>query len=266
MSDYFFNPIRRDLLMVQGDTMSFGFQLQGLEGSRPEAIYFSCKEKIEDEEYLFQVTLSDNIDFRSYDADKDILTYGVRIPPELTHYLPLGRYFYDLQLKVNNDIITLMVGRLDLQYQVTTSTAPTPPPVVYEDGDDDKYPQADIPLSLKKIYTTAYISNIASKMRTLDNPGSSNTYTTEEMVEELDSIGDKIDDIKGAAISIADWGYIPTLNETLYLVNSFGSSFSDIKTAIFNLCGVYEDNYSQLATAITNNLDKIYPSGEEVYY
>lgn len=266
MSDYFFNPIRRDLLMVQGDTMSFGFQLQGLEGSRPEGIYFSCKEKIEDEEYLFQVTLSDNIDFRSYDADKDILTYGVRIPPELTHYLALGRYFYDLQLKVNNDIITLMVGRLDLQYQVTTSTAPTPPPVVYEDGDDDKYPQADIPLSLKKIYTTAYISNIASKMRTLDNPLPINTYTTEEMVEELDSIGDKIDDIKNAAISIADWGYIPTLDETKYLIQDFGTQFNAINMAIYNLSGVYTDHYFDLASSITNNLDKIYPSGEEVYY
>lgn len=266
MSDYFYNAIKRDLFMVQGDTMSFGFQIQGLQGERPSAIYFSCKEKIEDDEALFRVSLSDSIDFRSYDSDKDILTYGVRIPPQFTHNLPLGRYFYDLQFQVNGDIITLMVGRLTLEYQVTKEYAPTPPPIVYENGDDDKYPEADIPLSLKKIYTTAYISDIASKMRTLDNPVSSNTYTTEEMVEELDSIGDKIDDIKDEAISIADWGYTPTLNETKYLVNSFGSSFNAIKTAIYNLCGVYEDDYTQLATAITNNLDKIYPNGEEVAY
>lgn len=265
-SGYFFNPIKRDINMIQGDTCSFGFQVQGLQGKRPDNIYLSCKETVEDEEALFRVSINDNIDLRSYDAETDTLTYGVRIPPRYTHYLPLGRYFYDLQLVVNSDVITLMTGRLTLEYQVTRDYAPEPPPIVYENGDTDKYPQADIPSSLKKIYTTLYISNIAAKMRTLDNPGSSNTYTTEEMVEELDSIGDKIDDIKDAAISIADWGYIPTLNETKYLINSFGSSFDAIKTAINDLSGVYEDDYTQLASSITDNLDIKYPSGEEVYY
>lgn len=251
-SGYFFNPIRRDIDMAQGDTCSFGFQLQGLGGKRPEGIYLSCKETVEDDEALFRVSNNDNIDLRSYDEDKDILTYGVRIPPSYTHNLPLGRYFYDLQVQVNGDIITLMKGRLTLEYQITREYTPEPPPIIYEDGDGDKYPQADIPASLKKIYTTLIISNIAAKMRTIDNPLPTATYTTEEMVEELDSIQGKIEDIKTEAITIADWGYIPTLSETRYLINSFGSSFDDIKTAIYNLSGVYEDNYTQLADAISS--------------
>lgn len=158
-SDYFFNPIRCDLMMVQGDTMSFGFELQGLKGERPQAVYFSCKEKIEDEDYLFQVTLSDNIDLRSYDEARDILTYGVRIPPYLTQYIPLGRYYYDLQVRVNFDTITLMIGRLDIQYQVTMATAPTPP--IITNADLVEYPKAITDPSAERKYTEKFINDIA---------------------------------------------------------------------------------------------------------
>lgn len=37
---YFFNPIKRDIAIVQGDTCSFGFQLQGLQGQRPTSITY----------------------------------------------------------------------------------------------------------------------------------------------------------------------------------------------------------------------------------
>lgn len=265
-SGYFYNPIKRDIDMVQGDTCSFGFELQGLEGESPTNIYFSCKEKAEDDEALFRLSINDNIDLRSYDSERDILTYGVRIPPRYTHNLPLGRYFYDLQVVVNGDVITLMKGRLELEYQITREYNPDPPPIVYEFGDEDKYPMVDIPESLKKIYTTLYISNIAAKIRVFDNPLSSDTFTTEEMVEELTTLLGKVNDIKDAAVSIAEWGYTPDLDETKYLVQDFGTQFNAIRTAIYNLSGVYTEDYYNLASSITNNLDKIYPSGEEELY
>ena len=101
--------------------MSFGFQLQGLKGQRPDFIQFSCKGSLENEEYLFEVSLDDTIDFRSYDAEKDILTYSVRVPPDKTVPLPEGRYFYDLETRVNGDVITLMIGRLSIIEQVTNA-------------------------------------------------------------------------------------------------------------------------------------------------
>ena len=113
---YFYNALKRDIAMVKGDTMSFGFELKGLEGETPDKVTFSCKSTIEDDYTVFTVSTDDTIDFVSYDAETDTLTYTVRIPPYKTAELELGRYYYDLKVEVNNDIITLMIGRLSIEY------------------------------------------------------------------------------------------------------------------------------------------------------
>lgn len=112
---YFFNPIRRDISMIKGDTMSFGFQVQGLEGQDPEGVELICKKTLEDESTLFEISLADNIDKRSYDEETDTITYTVRIPPRLTEDLDAGRYFYDLKIYVDTDVISLMVGRINIE-------------------------------------------------------------------------------------------------------------------------------------------------------
>ena len=109
---YFYNALKRDIAMVKGDTMSFGFELKGLEGEIPDKVTFNCKSTIEDDYTVFTVSTDDTIDFVSYDAETDTLTYTVRIPPYKTAELELGRYYYDLKVEVNGDIITLMIGRL----------------------------------------------------------------------------------------------------------------------------------------------------------
>lgn len=123
--DYFYNVLKKDITMVKGDTMSFGFQIQGLEGSTPSSIVFSCKDDPEDETAIFVSSLTDGgIWLDSQDVEKDILTYGVRIAPEKTEDLNVGRYFYDLEITinggtVNEDVFTLMKGRLQIEYDVT---------------------------------------------------------------------------------------------------------------------------------------------------
>lgn len=119
--DYFYNVLKKDITMVKGDTMSFGFQLQGLDGSTPSDIIFSCKNNPEDENSVFTCSLSDEdgVWIDSEDTVHDILTYGVRVAPEKTEDVNTGRYFYDLQISVNDDIFTLMKGRLLLEYDVT---------------------------------------------------------------------------------------------------------------------------------------------------
>lgn len=244
MSDYFYNPINRDLSMVQGDTMSFGFQLQGLKGERPDAVYFSCKEKIEDEDYLFQVTLSDNIDFRSYDSDKDILTYGVRIPPALTQYLPLGRYFYDLQVRVNYDTITLMIGRLEILYQVTMSTTPTPAPIA--NGDLVEYPREITDPSLEKKYTEKYISDIATAINLING-------NTAQEIEGSYTVG--YDDIQSNQMSY-------------YLGTTFYNLLLALNSKV-NEKAETEDSYqgiSDLTSRINSDLDKIYDNGDSYTY
>lgn len=119
--DYFYNVLKKDITMVKGDTMSFGFQLQGLDGSVPSDIIFSCKNNPEDEDAVFKCSLSeeDGVWLDSEDTVHDILTYGVRVAPAKTEDLNTGRYFYDLEIAVNNDIFTLMKGRLLIEYDVT---------------------------------------------------------------------------------------------------------------------------------------------------
>ena len=186
---YFFNAIRRDISMIRGDTMSFSFQLKGLGGQRPEDIKFTCKETIEDEEPLFTCYLNESITEISYDPDKDLLTYRVRVRPYQTAELDLGRFYYDLELKVNGDIITLMTGRFSIEPEITTGTTPPPDPPV-PDGDDISYPQEDIPVGFLRKYTEQYISDIATAIKAVN--GSEDDYTTQEMSGAISDIGDTI--------------------------------------------------------------------------
>lgn len=121
MADTFNNSIKRDISMVRGDTLSFGFQITGLGGERPDEIYFSCKEQLEDETYIFSISTADGISERSYDVETDTLTYGVRVAPELTEGVEYGKYFYDLQLEINDDVLTLMKGKLSIEWEVKES-------------------------------------------------------------------------------------------------------------------------------------------------
>lgn len=193
-SGYFMNAIIRNIEMVRADTMSFGFQVQGLKGERPEFVQFSCKNTLETEEYLFAVSLDDTIDFRSYDAEKDILTYSVRIPPEKTAPLAEGRYFYDLELRVNGDVITLMIGRLSIIEQVTDyKYNPSPE---YENGNNVKYPREDIPLGLLKLYTESVISEIGGGIEAVNDHNGG--YTVSEMVSAIGGIKEEVDAINEA--------------------------------------------------------------------
>ena len=121
MADTFNNAIKRDISMVRGDTLSFGFQVTGLAGAEPDAIYFSCKENLEDDTYIFSISLDNGIVKRSYDQTTDTLTYGVRVAPELTENVDLGKYFYDLQMDINDDVLTLMKGKLSIEWEVKES-------------------------------------------------------------------------------------------------------------------------------------------------
>lgn len=118
MADDFNNAIKRDISMVKGDTLTFGFQIQGLGGQTPDEIHFSCKEDLEDDTFIFDRTLNNGVSFRSYDQEADILTYGVRVPPASTENIQEGLYYYDLQLELNGDVLTLMKGRLSVEWDI----------------------------------------------------------------------------------------------------------------------------------------------------
>lgn len=117
--DDFYNAIRKEITMIKGDTLAFNFQVQGLGGSEPTGIYFTCREKPESEAYYFQRSLAEGITLETYEAETDTATYSVRVRPEQTENLVAGRYYYDLELAVDDDVFTLMKGRFNVDWDVT---------------------------------------------------------------------------------------------------------------------------------------------------
>lgn len=230
MSDYFYNAIRRDIAMIKNDTMSFGFEVRGLGGQEPDNIIFTCREDPDDEAELFSVSRIDNITEDSYDPTTDTRTYIVRIPPVLTENIERGRYFYDLQLNINYDVITLMIGRLTIDYEVTRGYSPPVDPP-YDNGDNNSYPQDNIPETATKSYHELPISNIAARINDIN--GSSDTYTTSQMSAALTDIKEDITDISDA-------------------INAKIGGSSEIPLA-------------DIAGVITSELDK-YEDGSEVEY
>lgn len=113
------NTYLRDIYITKGDTLSFCFQIEGL-GShlRPDAIFFSCKEEIDSENYTFRKTLDDGISLYFYDSEKDILTYNVVVAPSDTQNEALGTYFYDLSVHVGGNVYTFMKGRFNITWEV----------------------------------------------------------------------------------------------------------------------------------------------------
>ncbi len=98
-----------NFIMTRGDTLAFGLEIQGLEGQDLEEAYFSVKAHPNDEEYIFQRSLGDGL----YKIDET--HYGVRVRPEFTAELEPNIYYYDLQIGLNDDIYTILGGKLTIK-------------------------------------------------------------------------------------------------------------------------------------------------------
>ena len=117
----FYNADRRDIEIIRGDTMSFNFQLEGLGGVSPDKITFMIKENYNDadSEALVNLEIGAGITQIDYDSQTDTFTFCVHMRPAQTDNLDLARYYYDLQIVVEGDVLTLMKGRFTLDYDVT---------------------------------------------------------------------------------------------------------------------------------------------------
>lgn len=118
-SNDFINAIDRDIRYVKGDTLSFNFQIQGLKNDVPDNLTFTCKNHYDDTDAIFICEIGNGICLDSYDEEKDLSTFTLRVAPYKTAELDLSRYYYDLKMDVGKDVITLLRGRLILVYSVT---------------------------------------------------------------------------------------------------------------------------------------------------
>lgn len=109
--NYYTNNIRH----VKGDTFSCALVVEDL-GQDLDEVSFTCRDGANDDsEILFQSTLGDGISLVDYDAEKDIRKYAIRVAPEKTKDLQSGTYYYDEEIRVNDDVFTIMKGRFVLE-------------------------------------------------------------------------------------------------------------------------------------------------------
>ena len=97
--------------MVKGDTFAFGIEIDGVDTL--EAAFFSVKKNKYDNSYAVQKSIGDGI----YQVDDGV--YGVRVAPDDTKNLDAGFYYYDLQIQVNLDVFTVLIGELEIVEEVT---------------------------------------------------------------------------------------------------------------------------------------------------
>lgn len=100
-----------NLCMVRGDTLAFSFEVEGIDSL--DTAYFSCKANVDDDEYVFQKSLSDGISVVTTGK------YRVRIAPDDTAFVEVGSYYYDLEIGANSDIYTILKGVLKIEQDVT---------------------------------------------------------------------------------------------------------------------------------------------------
>ena len=100
-----------NLCMVRGDTLAFSFEVEGIDTL--DTAYLSCKANVDDENYVFQKSLTDGISLVSTGK------YRVRVAPEDTSNIEVGSYYYDLEIGANSDIFTILKGILKVEQDVT---------------------------------------------------------------------------------------------------------------------------------------------------
>ena len=103
--------------MVRGDSLSFGLEFEGL-GQNLDSADFTVKKDDSDATVLIHKDLTDGI------SKTEDYKYIVRLAPEDTADLDAGYYHFDMQIGVNSDIFTIMLGILVLEQGVTEEVQP----------------------------------------------------------------------------------------------------------------------------------------------
>ena len=125
------NYYKNDIRHLRGDTLSHAIFVENLYQD-VESIYFTCRDGANDNsEILIEKSLNNGITYMYYDEEKDVRTYVVRIAPEDTKDLQAGTYYYDEQIEVNGDVITIMKGRFILEQDISRKIAVPDDPEKY---------------------------------------------------------------------------------------------------------------------------------------
>ena len=105
----------QDITMIRGDTLAFNVEVKDQNGNfvMITDANMTCKKRLSSDENIFHKALGSGIT-----QDEDGLIY-VRVAPQDTKEVDAGRYFYDFNIGVGNDVYTLMIGVLSIEQDVT---------------------------------------------------------------------------------------------------------------------------------------------------
>ena len=116
----YLNAVTQNIEIVRGDTLAFDFILGGLKqlsAYRRFGAFFNIVEHYGDN-ILAQSSINNGISLDEYDAEKDTALYSVVLAPGKTKNLDTGRYFYELKIEDETNVVTLMRGSFTLLYNI----------------------------------------------------------------------------------------------------------------------------------------------------
>ena len=115
LEDRCINMQDKYITMVQGDTLSFGVEIQDETGTPVDIddAVFVAKKDYKESTFLFNETLTNEGIIR---VDTGI--YTVRVAPSETSDAASGRYYYQFKVVKNDDVFTIMRGILELEPEV----------------------------------------------------------------------------------------------------------------------------------------------------
>lgn len=200
----------KNIKMVAGDTVSFGFEIKGV--SNLDTAFFSCKRNYQDEYYVFQKQLGNGIT-----AGEDG-KYIVRIAPEDTESLSAGMYCYDLEVGVNNDIYTILRGDFEIVSEITSNST-----IVYSSVDWGNITgnitnQTDLQTALNAKVDTTSLAQVATTGAYSDLSGKPTIPTkTSQLTNDAGFV------LNSALASVATSGrYIDLINKPTQLTDFSG--------------------------------------------
>lgn len=110
--------MRKNFEMIKGDTLAFGVEI-AFDDTPPtdlNSANFSVKRN-PDDGYIFSKFL--NAGIQKYKQVDNKLYYRVRVDPNDTAKLEAGFYYYDLEIRVNGDVFTILNGLLIVENDIT---------------------------------------------------------------------------------------------------------------------------------------------------
>ena len=115
MVDSNFGMENKNIRMIRGDTVSFGVDVRDGDGNlvNADSMTLTVKKIDSGNKYLFQKSIGHGVTKRS-DG------YVIRIAPEDTESEKPGKYLYDIQIGVNDDIFTIYHGLFEIENDITT--------------------------------------------------------------------------------------------------------------------------------------------------